>query len=76
MGYRERMKKKLGKALRSERKRLGLNLIQASEATGVDFGFIRRIEIGEVMPGLEILQRLADGYETTLVTILLAAGFK
>lgn len=75
-GYLDPMSKRLGKTLRGYRERLKYSLAHASRETGVDFGFIRRIEMGEISPGLNTLQKLADGYNTTPLAILKKAGFK
>ena len=70
------MAKKLAKVLCKCREDLGLGYRAASRQTGVDFGYIRRIELGEIVPGIDILEKLAKGYDSTVLTILRKAGYK
>jgi transcriptional regulator with XRE-family HTH domain len=56
--------------LRQIRKRLGYNIEELSNFTGLSFGQIQRIEGSLLKKNQEILQRGGDGRASTIITLL------
>lgn len=55
----------LGKRVRSIRRRNGITLDQLAEATGLNKGYLSRIESGEKTPSIATLLKLADALEVS-----------
>ena len=63
----------LGDAIRRRRAHLRLTIIEVSEASGVNYGFISQLERGINSVSVATLGRLAVGLETTPSRLLAAA---
>jgi SOS-response transcriptional repressor LexA len=64
------MKETLGQRIKRLREARGLNRYRLGKYSGINSGYITRIEEGEFQPGIEILKKLAKGLNVPLSTIL------
>jgi len=64
-GVRDRMK--------AQRERCNLSYREAEQRTGVPFASIRRVEIGDMMPTVQLVYRLAAGYGVDVSDLLCEA---
>jgi transcriptional regulator with XRE-family HTH domain len=62
-----------GLAVRIFRERRGWNQGELSRASGVDRGYISRIETGSADPGLQVQRRLAEALEISLTELIAQA---
>ena len=68
-------KRNVGKLLREQRKNIPLSLRQLSEISGVSLAHLARIERGERVPSLSILQKIAKPLKFDLYELLVGAGY-
>jgi DNA-binding transcriptional MerR regulator/quercetin dioxygenase-like cupin family protein len=66
---RESASEPIGPALRRLRERRGLSLGRAAEKAHISTGFLSQIERCEANPSVATLQKLAAGYDTTLMAL-------
>lgn len=64
------IRRAFGLAVRIFRERQGWNQAQLSRASGVDRGYISRIETGSADPGLQVQRRLAEALGVSLTELL------
>ena len=62
-----------GLAVRISRERLGWSQTELSQASGIDRGYISRIETGSSDPGLRVQSRLAEALDMTLTELVTQA---
>jgi transcriptional regulator with XRE-family HTH domain len=67
------IRRAFGLAVRIFRERRGWNQGHLSRASGVDRGYISRIETGRADPGLQVQRRLADALGVTLTELVAQA---
>jgi transcriptional regulator with XRE-family HTH domain len=64
------VRRAFGLALRIFRERRGWTQARLAKESGVDAGYISRIETGGVDPGLQVQRRLADALDVTMPELL------
>jgi SOS-response transcriptional repressor LexA len=64
------IKETLGQTIKRLREARGLNRYRLGKLSGVDSGYITRIEVGAIQPGVEVLKKLAKGLNVPLSNIL------
>lgn len=62
-----------GLAVRISRERLGWSQTDLSQKSGIDRGYISRLETGSSDPGLRVQQRLAEALGLTLTELVTQA---
>ncbi len=67
------IRRAFGLAVRIFRERRGWNQAELSRASGVDRGYISRIETGSADPGLQVQRRLAEALAVSLTELVAQA---
>jgi transcriptional regulator with XRE-family HTH domain len=68
-------KRNMGKLLREQRRSIPLSLNQLSEMSGVSVAHLARVENGERVPSLSVLQKIAKPLKFDLYELLIGAGY-
>jgi transcriptional regulator with XRE-family HTH domain len=61
---------RLGKRVRSLRRRHGWTQVDMAEALGIDRSYLSEIETGKKDPSLRMLKAIADGFRLSLSRLL------
>lgn len=64
------LRRQVGGNIRALRKKGGLTLEALAELAGMDTGFLTHIELGQKMPGLLTLAKIAKGLGITLAALV------
>ena len=64
----------IGEKLRAARQTLGLSLRALGEQTGFSASFLSQVELGQTMPSLGSLQRIAEALGLTVANLLAQTG--
>jgi transcriptional regulator with XRE-family HTH domain len=65
---------RLGRAIRTRRRALGLTLLQLAAATELSQPFLSQLELGRTRPSMRSLYRIAEALGTSQQALLAAAG--
>jgi transcriptional regulator with XRE-family HTH domain len=68
-------KRNLGKLLKEQRKSIPLTLRQLSAMSGVSIAHLARVERGERVPSLSVLEKIAKPLKFDLYELLTGAGY-
>src|ERR1700754_3615942 len=64
----------IGEKLRAARQAMGLSLRALGELTGFSASFLSQVELGQTMPSLGSLQRIAEALGLTVANLLASPG--